>query len=157
MDLDQISEGGAPNPARRAEQLAYAGTLAGGFPDPARVALGLQEVLINAVEHGNLGIGYTAKTPLVVADHWHDEVMRRLDLPEHRDKTVEARFERRRETVEVTIRDQGPGFNWVKYLDFDPARAFDPHGRGIAMARTLCFDSLDYLGNGNAVMVAVNL
>ena len=27
------------------------------------------------------------------------------------------------ETIEVTIRDQGPGFKWVKYLTFDPDRA----------------------------------
>lgn len=37
------------------------------------------------------------------------------------------------------IRDQGAGFNWQGYLEMSPERAFDTHGRGIAMARTSRF------------------
>ena len=41
-----------------------AGTLAGICPDPASVAMGLTELLVNAVEHGNLGISYAEKKRL---------------------------------------------------------------------------------------------
>ena len=38
----------------------------------------------------------------------------------------------------------------------DPSRAFDTHGRGIAMSRMISFDSLEYRGKGNEVEVTVN-
>ena len=40
-------------------------------------------------------------------------------------------------------------------LDFDPARIFDPNGRGIAMARQVAFGSLEYRGCGNTVVATV--
>jgi hypothetical protein len=56
----------------------------------------------------------------------------------------------------MTVQDEGVGFDWEKYLQFDPERAFDPHGRGIALANKMSFDSLTYLGNGNTVEVKIN-
>jgi hypothetical protein len=52
------------------------------------------------------------------------------------------------------IIDQGQGFDCRDYLDFSTERAFDLHGRGIAMAGKLSFDSLSYLGCGNTVVAA---
>lgn len=46
----------------------------------------------------------------------------------------------------MTITDQGEGFAWERYLEMDPSRAFDTHGRGIAMARMISFDSVEYRG-----------
>ena len=126
-------------------------------PAPERVVMGLQELLVNAVEHGNLDIRYQEKTKLVVEGGWLTEVERRLALPEYRDKWVGVLFERSREEIRFTISDQGNGFDWQRYLDFDPERAFDPHGRGIAMARHISFDRLEYQGNGNTVVAIVNL
>jgi hypothetical protein len=51
--------------------------------------------------------------------------------------------------------DQGAGFDWQRYLDFDPERATDPNGRGIAMARLMSFESLSYSGCGNCVVATV--
>ena len=53
------------------------------------------------------------------------------------------------------IVDQGDGFDWQKFLEFDPERAFDPNGRGIAMARLTSFASLAYEGRGNIVTATV--
>lgn len=53
--------------------------------------------------------------------------------------------------------DQGDGFEWQKFLSFDPDRAFDPNGRGIAMAKMMSFSALDYEGRGNIVVARVNL
>ena len=47
------------------------------------------------------------------------------------------------------------GFDWQAYIDFDPRRAFDPNGRGIALARKLSFKRIEYLGCGNRVVVTV--
>lgn len=129
--------------------------LARACPEPERVVQGLQELLVNAVEHGNLGIRYAEKSRLILEGLWHEEVLRRLTLPEYRDREVEVDFLRRPDRLQFTIRDQGQGFDWRGYLDFAPERAFDLHGRGIAMAAKLSFDGLEYQGNGNAVLAWV--
>lgn len=120
--------------------------------EPEKAVQGLQELLVNAVEHGNLGIRYSDKTELVLAGNWQDEVARRLALPDLRERRVEVHVMRDGPNVSFTIRDQGEGFDWQRYLDFDPERAFDPHGRGIAMARLMSFDRLEYQGKGNVVV-----
>ena len=51
-----------------------------------------------------------------------------------------------------------PGaFDWQRFLTFDPERAFDPNGRGIAMARMMSFATLEYQGRGNVVVASVNI
>jgi DNA-binding response OmpR family regulator len=126
-------------------------------PDPEATVLGLQELLVNAVEHGNLGISYSEKTRLMMNDSWHEEVELRLNKPEYADRQVTVNYERNQDEIRFTICDQGSGFDWQKYLDFDPERAFDPHGRGIAMARKLSFSHLEYQGNGSTVVATIHL
>lgn len=126
-------------------------------PDPERVVIGLTELLVNAVEHGNLGITYEDKTVLNASGEWEDEVQRRLGLRENAEKRVELVVERAGDELRFTIRDDGPGFDWQKYLEVHPQRAFDNHGRGIAIARAMCFDRLEYRGCGNEVVAAVKL
>ncbi|MBF0181852.1 MAG: response regulator [Magnetococcales bacterium] len=131
--------------------------LANACPDPEKVVVGFTEMLVNAVEHGNLGITYDEKGELNERGVWDAEVERRLRMPEYASRRVEVIFERRQDAIRVLIRDQGQGFDWQSYLDFNPARAFDNHGRGIAMATGLCFDDVEYRGKGNEVLVTVNL
>lgn len=131
--------------------------LARACPQPEQTIQGLQELLVNAVEHGNLGISYANKSALILAGSWQEEVQRRLQLAEYRERYVEVRFERQPDALRFTIQDQGAGFNWEEYLDFSPERAFDLHGRGIAMARKLSFHHLEYRGNGNTVIATVSL
>ncbi len=126
-------------------------------PKPEKVILGFNELLINAVEHGNLGITYHEKGELINNEQLFQEITRRQTLEENHNKRVEVCFERRTDALVFTIRDQGNGFDWLRYLDFDHERVFDPNGRGIAMARTMSFDTLEYQGTGNIVVVTVNL
>ena len=126
-------------------------------PQPDKVILGLRELLINAVEHGNLGISYAEKGSLIDEDLIQQEIARRMALEVNRQKRVEVVFERSPSALVFTITDQGQGFDWERYLDFDPERVFDPNGRGIAMARTTSFDSIEYQGNGNTVVATVIL
>lgn len=59
----------------RYSTLAQAHRLARGLAqacaDPACTWLGLQELLINVVEHGNLGIGYEEKSLLMLENRLH--------------------------------------------------------------------------------------
>ncbi len=129
--------------------------LSNAFPDPGRVVIGLLEILINAVEHGNLGITYDEKSELKENGSWEEEVNRRLADPINQDKFVEVSFKRELQGVRAVIKDQGKGFDWQPYLEMDPSRVFDSHGRGIAMSRMISFDSTEFRGCGNEVEVYV--
>jgi len=124
-------------------------------PAPHRVVTGISELLINALEHGNLKIGYAEKSKLMRRGMWQIEVDRRLNASENVGGFIELEFQVAIDTVQIRIRDQGSGFDWTPYMDFDPDRAFDPHGRGIAVARLSSFDDLEYIGVGNEVIATV--
>jgi CheY-like chemotaxis protein len=125
--------------------------LANFFDDPDRTLTGVSELLINAVEHGNLGISYQEKSELVTNQEWQKEVNRRLADPKYKDRMVTVIFERKEDACYIQISDEGEGFNWKEYMDVDPSRAMHNHGRGIAMANMLCFSRLIYNKKGNQV------
>jgi DNA-binding response OmpR family regulator len=125
-------------------------------PAPPRVVTGISELLVNALEHGNLKIGYAEKSSLMRSGMWRVEIERRLGASENIGGYIELEFEVTADAIQIRIRDQGAGFDWTPYMDFDPGRAFDPHGRGIAVARLSSFDDLEYIGKGNEVVATVN-
>ena len=62
-----------------ARNLAF--LIANCFPEPEAAVYGLNEILINAVEHGNLGITYAEKTQFILEGRLYEEIERRLALP----------------------------------------------------------------------------
>lgn len=123
-------------------------------PEPAKNFLGLQELLLNAVEHGLLGITYQEKSMLLSKEEWDVEVARRQALPENRNKYVTIHFHRTEQEIQFLIKDDGPGFPWESYLVLDPKRLFDCNGRGIALA-TMQLDRVEYHGVGNEVLAVI--
>ena len=136
-----------------ARNLAF--LIANCFPEPGATVYGLNEMLINAVEHGNLGITYAEKTQLVLEGRLHDEIERRLALPGNQSKWAYLSFEACEDALHVLIKDQGAGFDWRGYLDISPDRATHPHGRGIATSKMMSFSSIEYRGCGNEVLCTV--
>ena len=139
------------------EGQALANFLAEACPNPRLAVVGIAEIFINAVEHGNLGISYEEKSTLHSHDNWLQEVEKRLMMPEHKNKLVKVKFERQKDTIKLTIKDEGKGFDWKKFQQLDASRVYDNHGRGIVMAKSLAFQSLQYLGNGNEVECVISL
>lgn len=137
------------------EARSLANMLASYYPEPQRVLFGLSELLVNAVEHGNLQISYREKSRLLQEARWEDEVRRRLALPESMEKMVKVELEHLPSEIRVTITDCGAGFDWKQYMEMSPERAFDPNGRGIAMSKMMSFDALEYRGSGNQVVALV--
>ncbi len=131
--------------------------IANCFPNPDDALYGLNELMVNAIEHGNLGISYSEKSDLVYKGIWQAEIERRLDLSEYRNKSATLEFEAQEKSLIVTIKDQGNGFNWQDYIEFSHQRATDPNGRGIAIAKARSFHDLEYRGNGNEVVCKINL
>ena len=131
--------------------------LANACPDSERVVLGLTELITNAVEHGNLGITYEEKSRLNAEGGWENEVVNRLASPAYKDKYATVEFNRNDTKITLVITDQGKGFDWHKYMEISPERAFDSHGRGIALANSISFKHVEYLDSGNKVCVTVPL
>lgn len=124
-------------------------------PQPECVAMALAELMLNAVEHGNLEITYEEKSLLCRQDGWRAEVEHRLRLPKYRDRRANIHVQRTPDAVLFRITDEGAGFSWQGFMSLDQQRSLDPNGRGIALARELAFRSLRYEGRGNIVTAEV--
>lgn len=131
--------------------------MANACPDAERVAMGLSELMLNAIEHGNLAITYQEKSGFIAAGTLHDEIARRLEDPRWRERIAHIEYERGEGEIRFLVRDQGAGFDWNNFLEMRPERVFDTHGRGIAMARMISFHNLEYRGVGNEVLATVRL
>lgn len=143
---------------KRLEEAAkLASELAKVCPDPDKVVPGISELLINAIEHGNLNIGYVEKSHLKHSGTWEKEIAHRLTLPDYKDKMVAVDFRKKDKAITITIRDEGNGFDWSDYLEFHPERMFDYNGRGIAMAKVYSFDEIKYSDKGNVVTATILL
>ncbi|MEM6338918.1 MAG: response regulator [Pseudomonadota bacterium] len=129
--------------------------LANCFPDSEAMLPPIAELIINAVEHGNLAITYEDKTKLIEDGSWRRELARRANLPEHKNKVVEVFYKHEGDKYVIRISDQGKGFPWPKYINVDPARALDNHGRGIARANMI-FTKLQYNKEGNQVLATLD-
>lgn len=117
------------------------------------VALGLVEILTNAIEHGNLGITGSEKVKLKAQGEnaYQMEVQRRIELPESGNRRVRVHATCDREHATIQISDDGNGFEFDNLPDpTDPENLFKPSGRGILLARTF-LDRVDYEGRGNSV------
>lgn len=130
--------------------------LANASPRPQAAALGLTELMLNAVEHGNLGIGYKEKGQLMLEGMLDQEIERRLALPDYGSRQARVDFERTPDGVTYLVRDEGKGFDPTRFLTLEPERATDWHGRGIALARMTSFDHVEYRGCGNEVLARID-
>ena len=133
-----------------ADQLAV--MIASATPEPEH-AMVIAELLLNALEHGNLGITYEDKGRLVADNTWNEEIDRRLALPENEKKYATVRMKKEGTNLRVEIEDQGPGFDFESFMHIDEARLFDNHGRGIAIARSAL--NVEFVQPGNKVIVTI--
>ncbi|MCP5361728.1 MAG: response regulator [Hyphomicrobiales bacterium] len=136
---------------------AVAAHIAGYTPEPSRTVVGVMALLVNAVEHGNLGIGYEKKMELLANHQYEAELQRRAESPVMKERDVNVSFVRTADSVVVTIKDEGEGFDWKHYMDFEPRRMTDPNGRGIAMANIIEPGGLKYIGKGNELQYTIRL
>lgn len=125
-------------------------TLAHYFPKPEQFVTGIHELLVNAMEHGNLGLGFAAKTELIRQGKWKEEIAHRLSLPENATKEVEIKLSYNEFECRLTITDQGKGFPWKEFVG-RPAGSALPNGRGLWIAFNSKFDHIIFNAAGNEV------
>jgi anti-sigma regulatory factor (Ser/Thr protein kinase) len=134
-----------------AEQIfALAWRLANYFPKPEDILIGIHELLLNAVEHGNLGLGSETKAALLREGTFGREISRRLRMPAYAYKSVHITLQQADRFCRITIQDEGGGFNWRHYMGLTDHGAV-PYGRGLMIASRCGFDSLMFNDRGNAV------
>ncbi len=138
------------------EAEALSTMLASQYPDPDRVSAGIWELLSNAIEHGNLEIDFQQKGDLLVKGRFQDEIQRRLTLMPYAGRAARVSFRRTRRCIRLTVKDEGPGFDFKRYMQTDVALDL-PNGRGIAIASRVCFDNLTYHGPGNEVEAVLHV
>lgn len=119
------------------------------FPEPTDVAFGLNELLVNAIEHGNLEISYLGKKNAMLDGTLETLIQERLCDSKLSGRYAELTFERTEGEIHLNCRDMGSGFDSKPFMNISEARILDPNGRGIAMARSMGFSGLQYHGNGN--------
>jgi len=119
--------------------------------------LGLYELIINAIEHGNLCISYEEKTLALRNGSYLKLITEKSKEANKKAKRVYINCDFNREKFTVEIIDQGKGFNYKELIDInDPGSIMSAHGRGIFLA-SLYFDKLKYKEPGNRVKLVKNL
>ncbi len=117
----------------------------------------LYEFIMNAHEHGCLGLGEQLKGELIRSDRYAEELMRREK--ERQGGRIEICISLLHDKVAITIEDDGPGFDPQPYLKLSHddliERLKRPSGRGIAIASRQ-FDSVIY-GNGGSRVTLIKL
>ena len=121
--------------------------------DLADVRIGLQEILINAVEHGNLNISFEEKAAALESGRLAELVRSRRDDPRFIDRRVRVHYRLRENEVFYSVTDDGAGFDHRAMLDRDitaNTEARRLHGRGLALAASM-FDEVVFNETGNSV------
>ncbi|MCP4136229.1 MAG: PAS domain-containing protein [bacterium] len=117
--------------------------------------VGLREILINAMEHGNLSLSFEEKTRAISKGNY---------LVFLRELQEDVRFRKRKIFVEYTVNanrvayrvtDEGKGFDHEHYLklNFEQANEeFLPHGRGLLLVLDI-FDVIRFNEKGNQILL----
>jgi CheY-like chemotaxis protein/anti-sigma regulatory factor (Ser/Thr protein kinase) len=123
-----------------------------GLCDPTgatRAGIALEEALLNAVYHGNLGVSSDLK---LSGDGSFERVaaQRQREAP-YRDRRVRVSAELSAQAATFVVEDDGPGFDVSALPDpTDPANLDRPSGRGLLFMRTF-MDEVRYNPTGNRV------
>lgn len=117
----------------------------------ALLRLGLQEILINAIEHGNLGIAFDEKARLLDSGEYLRELKFRARQPRYRHREVRIFLHSEPTFLKIVIDDMGEGFDITQLPDpAAPDNFLKESGRGILIAMN-AFDHVLYNEKGNRV------
>ena len=120
----------------------------------------LQELIMNAVEHGCLELCYRDKIEAMAKDQYEELIQRRRQEARFRDRrvTIRAVYDKRQQILTYQIADEGKGFNWKSRVNLrlDACPADDASGRGIFLTHSF-FPDIRYNDKGNEVMFTVPL
>jgi len=115
--------------------------------------MGLREMMINAVEHGNLNITYDEKTTSLNERNYLALLKERREDPKYKDKKIKIEYKLYPEKVLYKITDEGKGFDHESIRKIKSTalnKELSLHGRGIKMTESV-FDEVTFNQKGNSV------
>jgi len=133
------------------------------FPDTSYIfkndyfaRVGLQELLLNAIEHGNLNISYEKKQEILEDGNYKEFMEERINDSLYKDRKVNINVFFNNEYLKINIIDEGDGFDINSLPDpNDPDNLLGESGRGILLSMN-AFDEVKYNKKGNAVTLIKN-
>ncbi len=111
----------------------------------------LREIIINAIEHGNLNIQFEEKTEALMGDNYMMFIQERQKDPRYSGKRVIIDYSLKEDKVIYRITDEGEGFDHKGMSDLPENEAL-PHGRGLMMTRNE-FDIVQFNDKGNQILL----
>ena len=113
----------------------------------------LREVLVNAIEHGNLEVSFEEKSRVIETQDYMEFLLARQNEPRYANRRVFVHYVVNRTAFILRVTDEGSGFDHRAFM----ARASDDdaflmleHGRGLTMTRN-AFDEMVFNEKGNQV------
>jgi DNA-binding response OmpR family regulator len=115
------------------------------------IAMAYHEALVNALEHGNLGMDSSLKGDFITGhDAYATLLQNRLKDPAYGARRIDVRVETTPECYNVTITDDGPGFDLRKVAKMSGDSISKQCGRGLAMIR-MVMDEVMHNEKGNQI------
>jgi DNA-binding response OmpR family regulator len=118
--------------------------------DILNLKIGIEEAITNAIEHGNLGISFEEKSRAIEEGRLAELVADRGRDSDAACRTVVINSRLSPQLFEITIRDDGKGFNWRMLPEVGPEHLLAYNGRGIFLTK-IYFDEVIYNDAGNQV------
>jgi len=131
------------------------------YMDPSEVQLiemAVFEMIINAIEHGNLEIGFEEKTQALQNGDYLTYIIEKQKQPQYKDKKVTIEYSITPEQLAVKVSDEGKGFDYKRITQKtqEANENMLGHGRGIGLILRL-FDEVKYNSIGNQVLLIKKL
>jgi two-component system, sensor histidine kinase LadS len=117
--------------------------------------MALVEMIVNAIEHGNLEISFDEKSEALKSSNYFDFINHRQANPSFRERRVRIEYSITPDEAWYIITDDGSGFNHEELFKRDIAEInmeMGTHGRGVFLAAKI-FDEVRYSDEGNRVML----
>ncbi|MBN1499567.1 MAG: ATP-binding protein [Spirochaetes bacterium] len=113
----------------------------------------IKEILINAIEHGNLNISFEEKTTALENDKYFDLLSERRQIENLSGRKVYVKYVISSKKIVYIIKDEGDGFDHEKMYSEANVIAneqFLSHGRGLILTQH-AFDKIKFNKKGNIV------
>ncbi len=121
------------------------------YDDLSFLKTGLQEIIINAVEHGNLEISSKEKLTQYNSGNYYDYLKKRSEQSEFKNRYVSIKTFSSVEYIKIIVEDMGKGFNHSVISDpYKPSDFFKESGKGLMLVKK-AFDDVQYNEKGNLV------
>lgn len=115
----------------------------------------LYEMIANAIEHGNLTITKEEKEKALASSEFQQLVNERKLDPRYKDRLVRIKMNYNPNQLNVTITDEGDGFDSSRFTSTQELNILAHSGRGILMSK-MYVDEIRYNAKGNQVTLILN-